>query len=130
MKFLCLVYRDEFAWHALPPAEYEQLIDDILSYRRELKDGGQLVISEAVQSARTAVKIQPGPNGPQVTDGPFVETKEQLGGFYLIEARNREEAIAVAANIPSARLATVEVWPVKDLATRQEARIVAEAASR
>ena len=130
MKYLCLVYRDEFAWNALAPSEYEQLIDDILSYRQELRNEGRLVTADAVQSAKTAVKIQPGPTGPLVTDGPFAETKEQLGGFYVIEARDHAEAIDIAASIPSARLATVEVWPLKDLAMLQEARLATVSASR
>lgn len=123
MTFLCLVYRDEFAWNALPRAEYEQLADDIHSYRRELRNEGRLVAADAVQSISTVVKIQPGPQGPVVTDGPFAETKEQLGGFYVIEAQDRDEVMTIAARIHSARLATVEVWPLKDLAALQEARL-------
>jgi hypothetical protein len=130
VKYLCLVYRDELAWNALPPAEYAQLIDDILSYRQELRNEGRLVTADAVQSAKTAVKIQPGPTGPVVTDGPFAETKEQLGGFYVIEAKDREEAIAIVSNIPSSRLATIEVWPLKDLAALQEARLATTTTSR
>lgn len=79
--------------------------------------------ADAVQSISTVVKIQPGPQGPVVTDGPFAETKEQLGGFYVIEAQDRDEVMTIAARIHSARLATVEVWPLKDLAALQEARL-------
>lgn len=130
MKYLCLVYRDESIWNALPPAEYEQLVDDILAFRQDLRNGGRLVASEAVQSRNVVVKIQPGPEGPLVTDGPFIETKEQLGGFYLIEAKDHDEAIATAAQIPSARLATVEVWPLKDLVALQASRLAAVASVR
>lgn len=130
MKFLCLVYRDETVWNALPPAEYEQLVDDILAYRQDLRNEGRLVASEAVQSSNMVVKMQPGPAGPVVTDGPFIETKEQLGGFYLIEAKDHDEAIATAARIPSARLATVEVWPLKDLAALQASRLAAVESAR
>ncbi len=130
MKYLCLVYRDESVWNALPPAEYEQLVDDILAFRQDLRNEGRLEASEAVQSSNVVLKIQPGPEGPLVTDGPFIETKEQLGGFYLIEARDREEAVATAARIPSARLATVEVWPLKDLVALQAARLTSVESTR
>ena len=116
MKYLCLVYRDEQVWDALPRREYHALVDEILDYREELRTGAHFIAADAVQHAHTATTVRVRDGKPIVTDGPYAETKEQIGGFYLLEARDLNDAIRVAANIPSARLGIVEIRPIKELA--------------
>ena len=105
MKYLCLVYLDDQKLHAVPDRE-------CLACGEGLKERGLLIAAEALEPVQT-VRIR---NGTvSVTDGPFAETKEQLGGFYLIDARDLNEAIQVAAKIPPAREGSVEVRPVREL---------------
>lgn len=118
MKYLCLVYRDEQLWDALPRREYHALVDEIVDYREELRSGGHFVAADAVQNAHSATTVRVRDGKPIVTDGPYAETKEQIGGFYILEARDLNEAIRVAANIPSARLGIVEIRPIKELDQR------------
>lgn len=115
MKYLCLVYRGEQEWDALPRREYHALVDEILEYREELRAGGHFIAADAVQHAHTATTVRVRDGKPIVTDGPYAETKEQIGGFYLLEARDLNDAIRVVANIPSARLGIIEIRPIKEL---------------
>ncbi len=115
MRYLCLAYRDESVWDEMPRADYERLVGEILDYREELRRGGNFIYADAVQPARTAATIRVREAETTVTDGPYAETKEQLGGFYLIEADDLNQAIDLAARIPSAPLATIEVRPLKEL---------------
>lgn len=113
MKYLCLAYEEERALNDLTPAEWERLRAETLAYVDDLKNRGRLVATEALQSARTAATVRVRNGSPLVTDGPFAETKEQLGGFFLIEARDLNEAIGIALKWPSARLGTIEVRPIE-----------------
>lgn len=122
MKYLCLVFRDEAVWNALSGADYRQRVDDLLDYRDELRQDGHLLSADALQPARTVTALRVRDGAMTVTDGPFVETKEQLGGCYLIEASDLDQAIRVAAKIPSAPLATIEVRPLKELEARCPSR--------
>jgi hypothetical protein len=112
MKYLCLIYNEERNVAALPAAAVEAIADECVAYDEVLAQHGQLIACERLQpvSAATTVRIREGK--VSVTDGPFAETKEQLGGFYLIEARDLNEAIRLAAKAPPARLGCVEVRPV------------------
>lgn len=114
MKFLCLAYEEERVLNELSPAEWAALRRETLDYVEELRRTGRLVSAEPLQSARTARTIQIREGNVSVTDGPFAETKEQLGGFFLIEASDIDEAVAVAKRWPSARLGTIEVRPIED----------------
>jgi hypothetical protein len=114
MKYLCLIYYDERAAEALPESEYRGIAVDALDYGDELKAKGQFVASEALQPVECATTVRMKNGRVSVTDGPFAETKEQLGGFFLIEARDLNEAIRVASKIPPLRLGCIEVRPVKD----------------
>ncbi len=122
MKFLCLVYYDERQLEALPPAEYDALVDDVLAYREVLRKSGHYIVSDGLQPVETATTIRRRAGRVAATDGPFAETKEQLGGFMLIEARDREDAIQVASKIPPLRLGCIEVRPVRELAALAEER--------
>jgi hypothetical protein len=114
MKFLCLAYEEEQKLNNLSQTEWDSLRRETLTYVEELKSSGCLVSAEPLQSARTAATVQVRHGKPVRTDGPFAETREQLGGFFLINARNQEEAIQVATNWPSARIGTIEVRPIEE----------------
>lgn len=113
MHYVCLVYQDEEKLRSLSTAEYEALIAETKDYRDEIRHGGHLVASNALELTEAAMSIRVRGNTAYITDGPFVETKEQLGGYLLIEARDLNEAIRVATRFPPARLGGIEVRPVK-----------------
>ena len=116
MKFVFLIYHDEKALDALPAGEMHTLVDGALDYGEEIRRSGHYVVSNALQRARTARTVRVRGGKVSTTDGPFAETKEQLGGFFLVEAKDIDEACAVAARFPPARLGTIEVRPVRELA--------------
>jgi hypothetical protein len=116
MKFVFLIYHDEKTLDALPPKEMQTLVDGALDYDEEIRRSGHYVVSNALQRVRTARTVRVRGGKVSTTDGPFAETKEQLGGFFLVEAKDIDEAFAVAARFPPARLGTIEVRPVQELA--------------
>ena len=118
MKYLCLVYQEEAAIEALPEREYDALVDETLAYREELRERGHYIASAPLQSVHAATTVRVRQGKLTVTDGPFAESKEQLGGFYLIEARDLNDAIRVAARMPPARLGCVEVRPLRECPAR------------
>jgi hypothetical protein len=115
MKFMFMIYHDENVLDALPEGEMQTLVDSALDYSEELRQSGHYIVSDALQRARTARTIRVGSGKIATTDGPFAETKEQLGGFYLIEAANLDEALQLAAKIPPARVGSIEVRPIREL---------------
>jgi hypothetical protein len=114
MKYLCLIYDDENAWAALPKGESDAIMGEYFEFTNGIQQSGQYLAGEALQPTSTATTVRVRNGKVSTTDGPFAETKEQLGGFYLIEARDLNEAIQVAARIPSARIGSIEVRPVVD----------------
>jgi hypothetical protein len=115
MRYLCLVYCEESTFASLTPEEKRALDRDSLAYDRELERRGQFVTADALQPVTEAVTVRVRDGRMSVTDGPFAETKEQLGGFILIEARDMNEAIRAAAGIPLARLGSIEVRSILEL---------------
>lgn len=115
MKYLCLIFVDQQIYDALPQSEQNAYIKEHLALDDALRTQGHLIVTEALQPASSATKLQVRNGKLSITDGPFVETKEQLGGFYLVEARDLNDAIRIAAKIPSARIGTVEVRPILEL---------------
>ena len=114
MKYLCLAYEAEATFAAMSLAEWTELRRETLDYVAFLEASGHLLLTNALQSARTAQTLRVRDGKVAVTDGPFIETKEQLGGFFLIEARDMEEAMAIASGWPGARFGDIEVRPVED----------------
>jgi len=114
MKYLCLAYEEENVLNSLSRNEWDALRRETLSYVEELKTRGQLVSAEPLQSARTAATVRVRSGKLAVTDGPYAETKEQLGGFFLINARDLNDAIQVASKWPSARIGAIEVRPLEE----------------
>ena len=115
MKFMFMIYHDENVLDALPKGEMQALIDSALDYDEEIRQSGHYIVSNALQRPRTARTVRVSGDKVSTTAGPFAETKEQLAGFYLIEARDLNEAIQVAAKIPPARTGSIEVRPVRAL---------------
>jgi hypothetical protein len=115
MRYLCLIYLDERELAVMPEKDMDDLNARHLELNNELLDAGHFVEAEALQPASdtTCVRVRNGRT--TLTDGPFAETKEMVAGFYVIEARDLNEAIQVAARIPSATFGTVEVRPCRDL---------------
>jgi hypothetical protein len=116
MRYLCLVYHDEAAIEAMPASEYDALVRDVLAFRETLKERGHYIASSPLQPVRTATTVRVRHGQTFLTDGPFAETKEQLGGFYLIEAADLNEAIRLAAKMPPARVGSIEVRPLAEFA--------------
>jgi hypothetical protein len=106
MKYLCLVYLDEQRLDELPD-------ENCVAYDAGIRNSGHCIGSEALESVHTATSVRVRNGKVSVTDGPFAETKEQLAGFYLIEARDLNEAIQIASKIPPARIGSIEVRPVR-----------------
>jgi hypothetical protein len=110
-----MVYVEESKLDAISDAEYQGLVDDSLALIEELKQGGNYVAAEPLQRVATATTLRVRNGEVSMTDGPFAETKEQLAGFFLVEARDLNEALRLAAKIPPARIGSIEVRPLRDL---------------
>ena len=112
MKYLCLVYAEEKSLEGFDDGE-------CVTYDEGLRKSGHCIASEALQPVQTATTVRVRNGKLTITDGPFAETKEQLAGFYLVDAKNLDEAIRMAAEIPPARVGSIEVRPVRQLAGRK-----------
>jgi hypothetical protein len=121
MRYLCLVYADEARVNGMSQQEIDALIDETTANNDELAASGQLVLAQTLEQVDEAMTVRVRGGRLSVTDGPFAETNEQLGGFVLIEARDLNEALQIAGRIPSARLGSVEVRPVIDLTRERSA---------
>jgi hypothetical protein len=116
MKYLCLIYSDESQWPKLPKSDTDKMLAEYGAFGEGIKKSGQYIRGERLHptSAASTVRVR---NGKlTATDGPFAETKEQLGGFYLIEAKDLNDAIQVAGKIPGARVGSIEVRPIWEMA--------------
>jgi hypothetical protein len=112
MKYMLLIQDSEQRWGELAEAEVQQVMAEYRQFTEEIKSSGHFLGGAQLEptSSATSVRVR---NGKRlVTDGPFAETHEQLGGYYLIDARNLDEAISIAARIPSSRFGTIEIRPV------------------
>ena len=114
MKYLILCCHEGKKLDSMPKSECDALMEETVSYCETLKKSGHLLEVEQLESIQTAVTVRTQNGKLAVTDGPFAETKEQLGGFFLIDARDLNEAIQVASKFPSVRFGTMEVRPVRD----------------
>ena len=112
MKYICLIYSDESQWPKLPQNAAEQMMSEYREFTNSIRSSGQYVAGDRLQptSAATTVRVRDG--RLSATDGPFAETKEQLGGFYIVEAKDLNEAVQVASRIPGAKVGSIEVRPI------------------
>ncbi len=114
MRYLCLAYEEEDRLNSLTRGEWDTLRAETLTYMELLRSRGHIISAEALQSVRAAATVRVRNSRVSVTDGPFAETKESLGGFFLITARDLNEAIQLASKWPSARLGSIEVRPIEE----------------
>ena len=114
MKYLCLIYDEESVLEAMPQSEADAFMGEYGQFTTDVRDSGHYIAGEALQPVASATTLRVRNGKLSTTDGPFAETKEQLGGFYLIEARDLNDALQIAARIPSVRTGSIEVRPVMD----------------
>ena len=122
MKFMFTIYHDEKVLDAMPEKEMQALVDSAIEYAEEIRRSGHYIASDALQRTRTARTIRVNAGNVSTAVSPFVETKEQLGGFFVIEAKDMDEACAIAARFPPARVAVIEVRPVQELTHSRDRR--------
>jgi hypothetical protein len=119
MKYLCLIYNDEREMGTMPRPDGEKMMAEYSEFTESIKQSGHYKGGDALQPTTTATTVRVRQNKVSTTDGPFAETKEQLGGFYLIDAKDLNDAIAVASRIPGAKTGSVEVRPVRVFAQQE-----------
>jgi hypothetical protein len=122
MKYLCLVYYEEKTINAMTQAEWLSLNEECVACGEDLRGSGHMIGGSALQASSTATTLRIRDGKPLITDGPFAETKEQLAGFYLLEARDLNEALQLAGKIPPARLGSIEVRPLRELDPTKDER--------
>jgi len=120
MKYLCLVYQIEAEVDALPGNEYDAIVEEVLDYREELRASGHYIDSSPLEPVSSATTLRVRHGQVTITDGPFAETREQLGGYYLIDATDLNDAIRIAAKMPPARIGSIEIRPLKTFKPRSE----------
>ena len=114
MHYMCLIYDDEDVWNGLPEDERNALYGEYTSFTESIREGGQYVQADQLQPISTATTVRVRDGKTLVTDGPFAETKEQLGGYFLVDVDDLDAAIEAASRIPGARTGSIEVRPVID----------------
>ena len=112
MKYLCLIYEAETRFETMPKPELDAIMKDYRAFTEDIKKSGHYIGGFQLQPTHTATTVRIRNGKMSTTDGPFAETKEQLGGYYLIEANDLNDAIKIASRIPSARMGSIEVRPV------------------
>jgi hypothetical protein len=115
MKYLILVHHDEEAFGKIVETKRQEMLAESVQLTHQLHANGQYVHASPLHPAATAIIVRVREGKQFVTDGPFVETREQLAGYFLIEARDLNEAIGIAARVPGGRIGTVEVRPVREI---------------
>ena len=118
MKYLCLIYEDEKLWQGLPKTDAEKVYGEYFAFTDGIKQSGHYIGGNPLQPTNTATTVRVRNGKVSTTDGPFAETKEQLGGYYLVEAKDLNDAIHVAARIPGARMGSIEVRPIMEVPQR------------
>jgi hypothetical protein len=112
MKYLLLIYESEASFAGLSEADKGKIFEEYMDYTKRIRKNGNYIGGEALQPISTATTVRVKNGKTLTTDGPFAETREQLGGFYFVEAKDLDEAIKLAAGIPASRTGSVEVRPI------------------
>ena len=113
MKYLCLIYDNESTWASMSKEQADAMMGEYFAFTEGIRKSGHYLAGEALKPVHTATTVRVRNGKVSTTDGPFAETKEQLGGFYMIDAKDLNEAIQIASRIPSARTGSIEVRPVE-----------------
>lgn len=114
MKYILLIYHTEQSWSSLTEAERQSIYAEYGQFTQQIQASGHYLGGSELHPVSTATSVRVRDGKQLTTDGPFAETKEQLGGYYLVEAKNLDEAVSLAARIPSARVGTIEVRPLAE----------------
>jgi hypothetical protein len=122
MKYLCLVFYDENIVNNMTSSEWQSLNNECVTCGEGLRDSGKMIGGNALHPSSTATSLRVRDGKPLITDGPFAETKEQLAGYYMLDARDLNEAIQLASKIPPARFGTIEIRPVRELDPTKDER--------
>jgi hypothetical protein len=112
MQYLLMIYENEKVWADMPEAQRNSMFGEYMTYTSDIKASKHFIAGDALQPVATATTVRVRDGKTQVTDGPFAETREQLGGYYLVEAKDLDEATRLAARIPSARWGSIEIRPI------------------
>ncbi len=115
MKYLLLVHHNEDSFSKIPEAQRKELLAESIQLCHQLNENGQYVHASPLQAEATGIVVRVRNGKVTVTDGPFAETKEQLAGYFLIEAQDRDDAVRIAKLVPGARIGTVEVRPLREI---------------
>jgi len=115
MRYILLIYDRESEWAALSEKDRGQLFSEYMSFTDGIRKSGHYVAGDPLQPTSSATTVRVRNGKPVSTDGPFAETREQLGGYYIIKAKDVDEATSIAARIPSARLGSIEVRPIQEM---------------
>ena len=115
MRYLCLIYSDEKRWERASETEWNTVMAEYNAFTDSIKRSGNYIGGEALESTNAATSVRIRNGKASTTDGPFAETKEQLGGFYLIKAKDLNDAVQVATRIPGAKYGTIEVRPIMEI---------------
>lgn len=115
MKYMLLVHHDEEAFGKFSENKQRQMLEESVQLTHQLHADGKYLSASPLHPAATAAIVRVRDDKPFVTDGPFIETREQIAGYFLINARDLDEAVGIAARVPGARIGTIEVRPVKEI---------------
>ncbi|MFN8573339.1 MAG: YciI family protein [Gemmatimonadaceae bacterium] len=115
MKYLCLIYDDESMWPRMSKPEVDAIMTEYYTFTEDIRKSGHYINGNPLKPTNTATTVRVRNGKLSTTDGPFAETREQLGGYYLVEAKDLNDAIQLASRIPSARMGCVEVRPIQEM---------------
>ena len=115
MRYMLLIYDNEKNWASMNEKDRGQLMNDYMAFTEGIKKSGHYVAGDPLQPTAAATTVRVRNGKPVTTDGPFAETREQLGGYYIVKAGNLDEATEIAGRVPSARLGSIEVRPILDM---------------
>ncbi len=124
MKYLCLVYYDEKIINAMTQPEWQALNEECVACGEDLRSSGHMIGGNALHPTSTSTSLRVRDGKTLITDGPFAETKEQLAGFYMLDARDLNEAIQLASKIPPAKLGCIEIRPIRELNPTVDERFI------
>ncbi|MEA3216670.1 MAG: hypothetical protein QOJ19_2826 [Acidimicrobiia bacterium] len=114
MRYMLLIYSNPENWEALPPEDQQKLTNDYFAFSQSIAETGEMIAGDPLQGVDTATTVRVRNGKGVTTDGPFVETREHLGGYYLVDCLNLDRAIELAARIPDAALGAIEVRPLRE----------------
>ena len=115
MRYMLLIYKDEKLWDEMSAQQKRAIFDEAVEFSGDPRNRGFFQAADPLEPTSTATTVRMNHGKPVITDGPFAETKEQLGGYYMVEAKDLDEAVSIAARIPTAKFGSIEVRPVRKM---------------